>query len=308
MGERHGDRNPHVGQPELGQDRGVAVLHERVNDRLRVHDDVDPAQGGTSNSQRASITSSPLFIRRRRVDGDLGPHVPVGVIERLFDRRLWRCGRPARSRNGPPEQVRTSRATSSTLRWPASAWKMALCSLSTGMIVDAVRLGLAVHERAGHHHHFLVGQRDGRARRGSRPAWARARPRPPAPPPPGRPRGSRRRRDPRLPTRICGLFRQGLPSRARRASAPASSATETSLRPRIARPARPASRRCVRPPARPRRKRSGIRLDDGEGLLAHAAGAAEDGELLHCGPLPPIPAGRSVPPTWALVMPKRRSR
>ena len=41
VGERVGDRDAHVGQAEVREQRAVAQPHERVHDRLRVHDDLD---------------------------------------------------------------------------------------------------------------------------------------------------------------------------------------------------------------------------------------------------------------------------
>ena len=59
--ERILNRQPHVGHAELRDDRSIHELDHRVDDRLRVDDDVD-LLGPTSNSQCASMTSSPLFI------------------------------------------------------------------------------------------------------------------------------------------------------------------------------------------------------------------------------------------------------
>ena len=89
--------------------------------------------GSTSKSQRASMTSSPLFIKVAESMVILAPMVQLG----------WRSASAGvtadirsagRWRSGPPEAVRMRRRTSSRL-WPASDWKMALCSLSTGRMV-----------------------------------------------------------------------------------------------------------------------------------------------------------------------------
>ena len=88
--------------------------------------------GRRSKSQRASITSSALFIRVAESIVILGPMDQVG----------WRSASVGVARamrfslqvqNGPPEAVRITRDSSS--RRPAeSAWKIAECSLSTGRI------------------------------------------------------------------------------------------------------------------------------------------------------------------------------
>src|SRR6266568_9424963 len=90
-------------------------------------------RGSTSKSHRASITSSPLFIRVAESMVILSP------IDQ-FGWRSARAGLTSRSsaagtsRSGPPEAVRRSRRTSARL-WPTSDWWMALCSESTGRIV-----------------------------------------------------------------------------------------------------------------------------------------------------------------------------
>ena len=61
IGERVLNRQPHVGDAELRDDRAVDELNHRVHDRLRVNHDVD-LSARTPKSQWASITSRPLFI------------------------------------------------------------------------------------------------------------------------------------------------------------------------------------------------------------------------------------------------------
>ena len=50
------------GCPELRQHRAVNVLDQRMDDALRMDDDLDRRRAATPNSQCASITSRPLFI------------------------------------------------------------------------------------------------------------------------------------------------------------------------------------------------------------------------------------------------------
>jgi hypothetical protein len=48
--------------PQLSDHGAVGEFHHRMHDRLRMHQDVNPRLG-ISKSQRASMTSSPLFIK-----------------------------------------------------------------------------------------------------------------------------------------------------------------------------------------------------------------------------------------------------
>ena len=73
--QRVGDRHPHVRVAEVGEGRAVAQLHEAVDDRLGVHDDVDllvrrPEQVVGLDHLKA------LVHQRRRVDRDLAAHRP----------------------------------------------------------------------------------------------------------------------------------------------------------------------------------------------------------------------------------------
>ena len=86
------------------------------------------------NSRAASISSSPLFIMVARVDADLGAHrpdrdgaAPPPASRGAISSRLA-------VRNGPPEAVSTICSTAPRLP-SASAWKIALCSESTGSSV-----------------------------------------------------------------------------------------------------------------------------------------------------------------------------
>ena len=60
---------------------------------------------------------------------------------------------------------------------PHSAWKIALCSESTGSTVAPASRGAAHEQRAGADQALLVGERDGRAALERRRASAQARPR-----------------------------------------------------------------------------------------------------------------------------------
>ena len=103
----------------------------------------------------------PLVHQGGRIDGDLRPHRPVRVAQRLL-RRGGRDGlaapgaeRPAR---GGQDDARRPRGGPAPI-----AWNIALCSESTGRMV-APTLGRAAHEQAaGADQALLVGERDGRA-------------------------------------------------------------------------------------------------------------------------------------------------
>eukprot|EP00964_Phaeocystis_antarctica_P104088 scaffold69268_cov75-Phaeocystis_antarctica.AAC.3 len=73
------DGQSHVGPAQLADDRRVRGLDAGVDDRLRVDDDVDVV---------IVDAEEPLVHHRRRVDRDLGAHVPVGVGRRLLAHRL----------------------------------------------------------------------------------------------------------------------------------------------------------------------------------------------------------------------------
>ena len=131
--------------------------------------------GSSWNSHRASITSRALFISVAESIVIFGPIRQVGCF-RASSGVTRASSRADRPRNGPPEDVRTTRRTS--CRPPAwSAWKIAECSLSTGKIVRPACPGQVHHQRAGHHQRLLVGQRDDLARLQRRPGPAQARPR-----------------------------------------------------------------------------------------------------------------------------------
>ncbi len=86
--------------------------------------------GSISNSQRASITSSPLFIIVAESMVIFRPIFQFGCFSACATVTV--CNRRSGvRRNGPPDAVRMSLSTSS--RWlPCKHWKIALCSLSTG--------------------------------------------------------------------------------------------------------------------------------------------------------------------------------
>ena len=95
--------------------------------------------GGILNSRIASISSSPLFIKVAQSTVIFSPMVQLGwrrASARVFAAISYRL----RPKKGPPEQVSSSRFTSPPAgsarrsRQPWRHWKMAECSLSTGII------------------------------------------------------------------------------------------------------------------------------------------------------------------------------
>jgi hypothetical protein len=98
-----------------------------------------------------------LVGERGRVDGDLRPHRPVGMLERVGGRHV-REAATGQSRNAPPLAVSTTRRTPAA-GWPSRHWKTALCSLSTGSSrAPGARRGH--DELAGEHEDFLRGERE----------------------------------------------------------------------------------------------------------------------------------------------------
>ena len=113
--------------------------------------------GGVSKSQRASHHFEPLVHQRRRVDRDLGTHLPGGMLQRLLRRhRVERLARPlakgtARSGQDEPPDIRRI--------VPAQALVNGVVLAVHRQDVHAAPLRRRHHQAAGHHQHFLVGQR-----------------------------------------------------------------------------------------------------------------------------------------------------
>ena len=100
------DGEAHVGLGQLGQRRPVAQLHHGVDDRLGVHHDLDPVVVDAEELVGLNDLEA-LVHQRRRVDGDLRPHGPRRVGQRVGHRdRAEPLGRPApeRTARGGEEQ------------------------------------------------------------------------------------------------------------------------------------------------------------------------------------------------------------
>ena len=81
--ERERDRHAHVRVAEVRERGAVAEADERVDDRGRVHDDLDPVVLEVEEVVRLDQLE-PLVRERRRVDGDLRAHRPGGMRERVL--------------------------------------------------------------------------------------------------------------------------------------------------------------------------------------------------------------------------------
>ena len=92
--QRVADRDPHVRIAHVRLRGAVAELDERVDDRLRVHDDVDAVVGRAEEVVGLHHLQA-LVHQRRGVDRDLAAHPPRRVVERLLDRDALAgpCGR-----------------------------------------------------------------------------------------------------------------------------------------------------------------------------------------------------------------------
>ena len=87
VGERVGDRDAHVGVPQV-RDRGaVAEAHEAVDDRRRVDDHLDPLVREAEEEVRLDHLEA-LVGERGGVDRDLRAHRPGRVRERLLGRHV----------------------------------------------------------------------------------------------------------------------------------------------------------------------------------------------------------------------------
>ena len=106
-----GDRHPHVRVAEMGQGRAVDEVDQRVDQRLRVDDDVDPLV--RHPEQMVGLDQLEALVhQRRRVDRDLAAHLPGRMRERLLagDRRRGRCGRGTGHPRRSGRDVRRHRA------------------------------------------------------------------------------------------------------------------------------------------------------------------------------------------------------
>ena len=109
VGQRVLDGETHVGGAQLGLERAVDEQDGRVDDALRMDDDVDGVVGHIVEPVRLDDLQA-LVGERRGVDRDLGSHGPGRVPQRPLRGDRRERPRPAVSRNGPPDAVSTRRA------------------------------------------------------------------------------------------------------------------------------------------------------------------------------------------------------
>ncbi len=80
IGQRVLDRQPHVRYGDMGQEVAVNELHQAVHDALRMYDHTDPVDRDIEEPVRLDDLE-PLVHEGCRVDGDLPPHGPGGMLE-----------------------------------------------------------------------------------------------------------------------------------------------------------------------------------------------------------------------------------
>ena len=145
--QRVRDRDAHVGVAEVRERRAVAEAHERVHDRRRLEHDLDPVVRDAEEEVRLDQLE-PLVRERRGVDGDLRPHAPRRMRERLLRRHVAElvARAPAERAAGAGEHERRRPAPASR---PSRHWKSAECSLSTGRMRPPPRALRRERELAG---------------------------------------------------------------------------------------------------------------------------------------------------------------
>ena len=291
MGERPRDRHAHVGKAGVGEQGAVAEAHHPVDDRLRVHDDLDGVVGDPEQVMRLDHLEA-LVHQRGRVDRDLLPHAPGRVGERLgrghvgelvaaaAAKRAARGGDDDpghRTRSGALEALRERRVLAVDRQEPPPA-RRGCARARAPRRPRGSPCSRAPRRRPPRRR---PASRGGRRRPRSRSGRGRRRSRRSAPRRPPRPAARSRRRGRARPLRR----RRG--RRARRCRTPVARAAATS--PSASRFAESAHAR-----------RLGASRDHVEGLPADGAGRSEDGHGSHAASL--VAAG------WGAVTPAPRCR
>ncbi len=137
-GQAVGDGDAHVGRAELRDHRRILELHHRVDDAAAGGSPPSTCSGVRPNSQRASITSSALFIMVAESTEILRPIDPIRVRAGLLGRDLGqrarialpeRAARGGQQHAGRPVRPRWRGPRAGTGRWPsarcrsAAAWR-----------------------------------------------------------------------------------------------------------------------------------------------------------------------------------------
>src|SRR5690606_6469582 len=153
------DGHAHVGASELRHQGAVAELHQGVDDRAGVHDDLDAVEPDAE--QLVGLDHLQALVHQGGgIDGDLGAHHPRGVLEGIRlgdgDEVGLRALAERAARGGKLQEIDLVDGTSrETLE---DGGMLRIDGDETGFRVAAQR---GVDQIAGHHHAFLVGQADG---------------------------------------------------------------------------------------------------------------------------------------------------
>jgi hypothetical protein len=139
------------------RERGAVVeLDQRVNDRLRVHDNVDPVERHPEQVHRLDHLEA-LVHQGGRVDRDLAAHVPGRVSERLLPRDVLEVGGGAAAERPP--------AGGEHEAVDGAGAALGVHELEEGGVLgvdgDHLRaggLGQRHHELAAHYERLLVGE------------------------------------------------------------------------------------------------------------------------------------------------------
>ena len=88
IGQRVGNRDSHIRVTEVRERGAVAEADDRVDDRGRMHHDLDLLVGQVEQEVRLDQLE-PLVGERGRVDGDLRPHLPGRMRQRVGPRNSF---------------------------------------------------------------------------------------------------------------------------------------------------------------------------------------------------------------------------
>ena len=166
-----GDRNPHVRDSHLGDDGAIDIFHHGMDDALRMDLDSDLFNGHIEKPVGLDHLQ-PLVHQGGGVDGDLLPHLPVGMVEGILDRHL------VKSAEGEIEE-RASRcgedeAMDILLPVAEQGLKDGAVFTVDGQDLDMVPLCLLHHDLSRHHQRFFIGQCDGLSGLDGREGWDEA--------------------------------------------------------------------------------------------------------------------------------------
>src|SRR5688572_11029225 len=157
MRERVEHRQLHCRNAHLSDDAPVDEFDERMDDALRVNNDFDAVVGQIEQNVRLDYLER--FVRERSaVDRVLPPHAPGRVPQSIRDTH------PGETLRAPPAKRSTrsgeNNAPHFTARMPGDALKdRRVLAVDRYELAMPILCGL-LHEIAGDHERFLVGERD----------------------------------------------------------------------------------------------------------------------------------------------------